>query len=178
MILPISRQGFEQTALLFLAGAAIFAALAWQARRQGLPVRRSAISVGILAGLAAVALVVGYTVAPNVPTPPVPLTARFATNPVPDTKETWDAGRATYQKNCAICHGPRALGDGPAAFTLNPRPFNLQFHVPLHAPGEVYYWISTGVVGTAMPPWKEALSDTERWQLVRFIYALASGRAD
>lgn len=178
MILPLSRQGFEQTALVFLVGAAIFAALAWQSHRRRTPARRSAISVGILTGFAAVALVVGYTVAPNVPTPPVPLTARFATNPVPDTKESWDAGRATYQKNCAICHGPRALGDGPAAFTLNPRPFNLQLHVPLHAPGEAYYWISDGVAGTAMPAWKDTLSDTERWQLVRFLYALASGRAN
>jgi len=173
---PVSRQGLEQVALLFAAGSAIFALLSWWAHRGDQPWRRNALSACALAGLAAVALLLGYTVAPNIPTPPVPLTARFASNPVPDTKESWDAGRATYQKNCAICHGPQALGDGPAAFTLNPRPFNLQFHVPLHAPGEAYYWISNGVAGTAMPAWKGTLSDTERWQLVRYLYALAAGR--
>ncbi len=191
MTFPVSRQGLEQVALFFAAGAAIFAVLSWWAHRNGEPWRRNRISAGALAGLAAVALLLGYTIAPNIPTPPVPLTARFATNPVPDTQESWDAGRATYQKNCAVCHGPRALGDGPAAFTLNPRPFNLQLHAPLHAPGEVYYWISTGVAGTAMPAWQDrsqappntaipdkTLSDTERWQLVRYIYALAAGRAN
>ena len=176
MTVPVSRQGLEQVALLFAAGAAIFALLSWWAHRRGRPWRRNRISAGALSGLAAVALLLGYTVAPNIPTPPVPLTARFASNPVPDAKESWDAGRAPYQKTCAICHGPPALGDGPAAFTLNPRPFNLQLHVPLHAPGEAYYWISDGVAGTAMPAWKDALSDTERWQLVRYLYALAAGR--
>lgn len=187
----MSRQGLEQIALVLAAGAAIFVVLSWWARRGGEPWRRRALSAGALGGLAAVALLIGYTVAPNVPTPPVPLTARFATNPVPDTRESWDAGRAIYQANCAICHGPQALGNGPAAFTLNPRPFNLQVHAPLHAPGEVYYWISTGVAGTAMPAWQDTpqarpgtavpdktLSETERWQLVRYIYALASGRAN
>lgn len=177
MTFPVSRQGLEQIALVLLAGAAVFALLAWRARAREGGARRSLISAGALGGLAALALLVGYAVAPNIPTPPVPLTARFATNPVPDIKESWDAGRATYQKSCAICHGPQAQGDGPAAFTLNPRPFNLQIHVPLHAPGETFYWISDGVAGTAMPAWKDTLSEPERWQLVRFLYALASGRA-
>lgn len=176
MSFPITRQGLEQIALILVLGAAIFAVLAWWAQRSGRPARRNVVSAGVVAGLAAVALLLGYTVAPNIPTPPVPLTARFATNPVPDTKESWDAGRATYQKNCAICHGPQAKGDGPAAFTLNPRPFNLQVHAPLHAPGEVRYWISDGVAGTAMPAWRDTLTDAERWQLVRYLYALAAGR--
>ena len=172
----ITRQGLEQTAFLLVAGGALFVLLAWRAHRRGDPWRRSGVSAGVLAGLAAVALLAGYTVAPNIPTPAVPLTARFATNPVPDTSEAWDAGRATYQKTCAICHGPNARGDGPAAFTLNPRPFDLRVHVPLHAPGEVEYWIAEGVAGTAMPSWKDTLSATERWQLVRFLYALGAGR--
>ncbi len=175
-MVPMTRQGFEQLALFLLAGAAVFALLAWRARAGEGGARRRWISVGVLGGLAALSLVVGYTAAPNIPTPPVPVTARFLTNPVPDTKESWYAGRATYQKNCVVCHGPQAQGDGPAAFTLNPRPFNLQVHVPLHAPGETFYWISNGVAGTAMPPWKDTLSEPERWQLVRFLYALAAGR--
>ena len=116
----------------------------------------------------------------------MPLTARFAQNPTPDTPETIDAGRTAYQAHCAICHGPLALGDGPAAFTLTPRPFNLQLHVPLHAPGEVYYWISSGVPGTGMPAWQDAknadgtpvLTETQRWQIVRYLEALAAHKID
>ena len=96
---------------------------------------------------------------------------------MPDTPEAIAAGKALYQKNCAVCHGPQGLGDGPAAFTLTPRPFNLQLHVPQHAPGEIYYWISDGVASTPMPAWKDQLSETERWELIRYLQALAAGRA-
>ncbi|SRR6266545_4651080 len=178
MTFPISRQGLQDIAQFLIAGAALFALLAFVIRYRGGEWRRFAISSGVLVGLVAVTYVLAFTVAPNIPTPPVPFTSRFARNPTPDTAATIDAGRATYQANCAICHGPRALGDGPAAFTLNPRPFNLQLHVPLHAPGEVYYWISEGVAGTGMPTWKESLSDTQRWEVVRYLEALASGKVE
>jgi mono/diheme cytochrome c family protein len=179
---PITRQGLQDIALFLIAGAALFAFLAALMRYRGQLWQRFAMSSGILVGLVVVSYLLAFTVAPNIPTPPVPLTARFAQNPTPDTPETIDAGRTAYQAHCAICHGPLALGDGPAAFTLTPRPFNLQLHVPLHAPGEVYYWISNGVPGTGMPAWKDAtnadgtpvLTDTQRWQIVRYLEALAA----
>ncbi len=175
MTFPVSRQGMEQIALLLAIGAVFFAATAaWRWYRRG-PWRRSAISGSALAGVAAVALALGYTVAPNIPTQPVPFTARFEQDPVPDTLENVDAGRSLFQQNCAVCHGVRGLGDGPAAFTLNPRPFNLVVHVPQHATGEIHYWISEGVPGTQMPAWKENLADTQRWQIVRFLNVLAAG---
>jgi len=174
---PISRQGLEQIALFFVAGAVLFAVLALWRWRRGRPWRRAVISGGVLGGVAVLSVALGYTVAPNIPTAPVPLTARFAPNPVPDTPEAIAAGAATYAQRCAICHGASGRGDGPAAFTLNPRPVDLTVHVPQHAPGEVHYWIGEGVPGTAMPGWKVELSDTQRWEIVRFLYALAEGRA-
>jgi mono/diheme cytochrome c family protein len=182
---PISRQGLEQITLFLVVGAALFGAVALIRWRRGDEWRRFATSAGFLGALGAIALGLAYTIAPNIPTPPVPFTARFARNPTPDTPETIAAGRALYQASCVICHGPQGLGDGPAAFTLNPRPFNLQVHVPQHAPGEIFYWISEGVPGTSMPGWsaideatgKPKLSDMERWQIVRFLQALAAGRA-
>jgi len=175
--MTISRQGLEQIAMILAAGIAVFALLALRERRRGNEWRSQGIAAGILATLAAVALVLGYTVAPNVPTPPVPFTARFAQDPTPDTLETRLAGKALFQGRCVVCHGPQGRGDGPAAFTLTPRPVNLQIHVPLHAPGETEYWISEGVPGTGMPPWKTQLSETERWQVVRYIQSLATGTA-
>lgn len=177
MTFPISRQGLEQIALLLLVGAAIFALLALWRWRRGVVWRRARTSAGVLGGLATLALALGYTVAPNIPTPPVPLTARFAPNPVPDTAETIAAGSETYRARCAICHGAAGRGDGPAAFTLNPRPVDLTVHVPQHAPGEVHYWITEGIRGTPMPAWRDELSETQRWEIVRFLYALAAGRA-
>lgn len=176
MTFPVSRQGLEQIALLLAAGAVAFALLALWRWRRGAAWRRPAISGGILVGLAGAAVALGYTVAPNIPTPPVPLAARFATNPVPDTQQAIDAGRQAYQAKCVICHGARAKGDGPAALTLNPKPFDLTVHVPQHAPGEIFYWISEGVAGTGMPAWKDQLTEQQRWEVIRFLQALAAGR--
>ena len=186
MTFPITRQGLQDIATFLIAGAVLFAALAFVMRRRGQPWQRFGMSSGILVGLVVVSYALAFTVAPNIPTPPVPLTARFQQNPTPDTPETIDAGRPAYQTHCAICHGPQALGDGPAAFTLNPRPFNLQLHVPLHAPGEIEYWISNGVAGTGMPAWKDArnadgtpvLTETQRWEIVRYLQALAAHKID
>jgi mono/diheme cytochrome c family protein len=176
--LPISRQGLQEIALFLIAGIVIFGLLAYRMRRRGEDPRRQLVSMGILGAIVVLLYGLSFTpLAPNIPTPPVPITARFNFNPTPDTPATVAAGRALYEANCSICHGPRGLGDGPAAFTLNPRPVNLQLHVPLHAEGEVHYWISEGVVGTGMPAWKEQLSDEQRWQIVRYVQALASGAA-
>jgi putative copper resistance protein D len=173
---PISRQGLQDIALFLIAGAALFGALALVRRRRRLEIRPQLRAIGALGVLVLVAYGLAFTVAPNIPTPPVPITARFARNPVPGTTASIDAGRATFETSCAICHGPRGQGDGPAAFTLNPRPVNLQVHVPQHAEGEIFYWISEGVAGTGMPAWKDKLTDEQRWQVVRYLEALAAGR--
>ena len=173
---PISRQGLQDIALFLIAGIAMFTVLAFLTRRRGNSPRRQLVAIGILGALVVACYGLAFTVAPNIPTPPVPITARFQRNPVPDTAENIAAGRQLFQEHCAVCHGPRGLGDGPAAFTLSPRPVNLQLHVPQHAEGEIFYWITNGVAGTGMPAWKDALSDAQRWQIVRYLYALASGR--
>src|SRR5947209_5749520 len=103
----------EQLAIVMAIGLVLFALFAFLASRRGRPWRRFAMSAGILGALALVSLGLAYTVAPNIPTPPVPLTARFAQNPVPDTPEAIAAGKALYQKNCAVCHGPRGQATGP-----------------------------------------------------------------
>ncbi|HEV2251499.1 MAG TPA: cytochrome c [Candidatus Limnocylindria bacterium] len=179
----ISRQGLEQIALVLAVGSVLFAGLAVLRRRRRQELRRVAISAGIQAGLAAVSLVLAYTIAPNIPTPPVPLTARFLQDPTPDTPATVARGKALFQANCALCHGPVGKGDGALAPTLFPHPVNLQLHVPQHAPGELYYWVSNGIPGTSMPAWSEVdpatakprLSDDERWMIIRYLQALAQG---
>jgi mono/diheme cytochrome c family protein len=183
MTFPISRQGLEQIALALAVGAVLFAGLAFLRRRRKQDSRRFAISAGVLGGLVGVSMIIAYTVAPNIPTPPVPFSARFLQNPTPDTPETIAKGKALYQANCTVCHGVAGRGDGPAAFTLVPRPVNLQLHVPQHAPGEISYWISSGIPGTTMPAWaaldpgtgKPRLSDDERWAIIRYLQALARG---
>lgn len=35
-----------------------------------------------------------------------------------------EAGKASYDANCASCHGPMGAGDGPVAAALDPKPRN------------------------------------------------------
>src|SRR5438445_11017793 len=137
MTFPISRQGLEQIAIALAVGAAVFGLFALVRWRRGGEWQRFAQSAGLLGALIVVALGLAYTIAPNIPTPPVPLTARFAQNPTPDNPATVAAGRALYQANCVVCHGPQGLGDGPAGATLIPRPFKITAQVAQHQPGEL-----------------------------------------
>ncbi len=74
-----------------------------------------------------------------------------------------------------ICHGPTGKGDGPLGLTLVPRPADLTIHaVPgVHTDGQLYEWITNGFPGSAMPAWRNSLSDTDRWNLVNFIRTMA-----
>ncbi len=175
--MTITRQMLLDMSAFFVAGVVLFALLALWSRRRGADPRRQVVAGGVCAAILAVLYGAAFTVAPDIPAPAVPFTARFQTDPVPDTAQNVEAGRRIYQTSCLVCHGPRLDGQGPAAFTLTPRPADLRVHVPLHAEGELFYWISNGVAGTAMPAWKDKLSETERWQVIRYLEAVTAGRA-
>lgn len=101
--------------------------------------------------------------------------ASVLVDPLPSSAEVIAAGRTTYRERCAACHGERGRGDGPAGAALDPKPADLVLHVPQHTDGELFYFVSLGVPGTAMPAWRSILTSTERWQLVRYLRTLARG---
>lgn len=70
---------------------------------------------------------------------------------------------------CATCHG--RTGDGRGAPGLSPSPADLTLHVPLHNDGELFRSISDGIRGTAMPAWRERLTEQQLWSLVSFLRA-------
>lgn len=92
-----------------------------------------------------------------------------AGNPVAATEDSIGAGRALFQQNCVVCHGPEGRGDGPQAAELNPRPADLRQHLPLHTDPQFFAFISNGVAGTAMPAWREQFSETEIWNIINFL---------
>jgi cbb3-type cytochrome c oxidase subunit III len=81
-----------------------------------------------------------------------------------------DTGKALFAGLCASCHGGSGAGNGPAAGALTPSPTN--FH--LKKPTEERAWevLENGVPGTAMPPWKDQLSEDQRHALVEFVCSL------
>jgi high-affinity iron transporter len=86
-------------------------------------------------------------------------------------------GRQLYEQTCASCHGPRGLGDGPAAAALKPRPPAIGASAQMAAvtPGMEFRKMSVGVSGTAMPAFGQQLTAGQRWNVVAYLTSL---RAD
>ncbi|MEJ2152560.1 MAG: cytochrome c, partial [Gemmatimonadota bacterium] len=88
------------------------------------------------------------------------------------------AGKATYDKWCAGCHGAEGAGNGPAASYMLPQPRDFTtglYQIRTTPSGElptdddIRKMIDDGMPGSAMPAWKEYLSDTERNDLVQYL---------
>ena len=93
----------------------------------------------------------------------------------PVTERTIATGRALFRERCVACHGERGRGDGPASPGLVPPPADLVLHVPQHSDGELFYMVSRGMPGSAMPAWRETLGERERWEIVHYLRVLAAG---
>jgi len=101
----------------------------------------------------------------------------YLANPIPSTPVAIGQGQNVFQQHCAVCHGRDGHGDGPAAAGLNPTPADLTAaHVDDHTDGDLFWWLTHGIAGTAMPPWQEQLSEPERWMVVHYIRSLRRGR--
>jgi mono/diheme cytochrome c family protein len=120
-------------------------------------------------------MVAGLALSARVLTAAAPFTGTIdRPNPVPPTEASIAAGERVYRRHCQACHGVIGAGDGPASFALRPRPADLRVHLAAgHTDGQLHYWISEGFPGTAMPAFKGALSDGERWNVVNFIRTFA-----
>ncbi len=105
----------------------------------------------------------------------VPIESGGPINPIPPNATSIATGRATYEEKCVPCHGESGKGDGPVGITLNPRPADLTQHaIPgVHTDGQLFGWITNGFPGSVMPPFRQALSDEDRWNVVNFIRTLA-----
>ena len=87
--------------------------------------------------------------------------------------ETLNAGKRLFNANCASCHGESGRGDGPAAAGLNPRPANIArfARMPMASDAYLYWTIGEGgtPVGSAMPPFKDVLSEEEISRIMLYL---------
>jgi cytochrome c551/c552 len=94
-------------------------------------------------------------------------------------------GAALWQaKGCVACHGPSADGNGPSAFALRARPYDLRLglHRPREPGADAYrrgaaLSIATGLTGTAMPSFAGVVPEADLWALADHVAAIA-GRDD
>ncbi|MEQ8694443.1 MAG: c-type cytochrome [Gammaproteobacteria bacterium] len=105
----------------------------------------------------------------------IPIEYSGARNPFSIDVVTISTGRALYQANCASCHGTTGMGDGEMANALNPSPALLAYMIQMPmAVDEYMLWsISDGGVAfdTAMPAFKEILTQDEIWKIVSYMRA-------
>ncbi|MBI1966771.1 MAG: c-type cytochrome [Gemmatimonadetes bacterium] len=108
--------------------------------------------------------------------PPIRLSAQDTT-----------AGRAVYEKWCAGCHGETGAGDGPAAGTMLPRPRDFTgaiYQIRTTASGQLptdddlRLAIDRGLPGTAMPGWKDQLSERDRRDVLAYLKTFSAFFAD
>ncbi len=84
-------------------------------------------------------------------------------------------GLQLYGDHCAICHGTEGYGDGPAAAGLRPRPADLTAkHAADHTAGDLFWWLTHGMQGRAMPGFQNRLSEEERWDLINVVRILSA----
>jgi mono/diheme cytochrome c family protein len=104
-------------------------------------------------------------------------------NPVASTPESQAAGKKIYDANCAGCHGNMAQGAVKAG-TINTiieemkgkQPPDLTDDAWDHgsSDGEIFTVIKKGVPPTMMAGWDGQISDTDIWNIINYIHALAA----
>lgn len=97
-----------------------------------------------------------------------PEEAKKIKNPIKSTQASIQKGKEIYEKKCALCHGARGDGKGPASAGLSPRPTNFEdSHGEKMSDGEHFCKITTGKGG--MPSFEKDLTEEERWHVINYV---------
>jgi mono/diheme cytochrome c family protein len=84
-----------------------------------------------------------------------------------------EEGRLIFEDRCASCHGLQGRGDGPRAPYLSPRPASLiSAGTSVKSDAELLAVITDGKARTAMPPWKDLLTEEQRRDVLAYIRTL------
>jgi mono/diheme cytochrome c family protein len=98
-----------------------------------------------------------------------------ATNTVGYTINAIAAGGPLYASHCKTCHGETGLGNGGLAQALSPSPALLAYLIqqPIAIDQYLLWSISEGgkQFGTAMPAFKDVLTEQQIWQIVAYLRA-------
>ena len=95
---------------------------------------------------------------------------------VPQSTPDLTAGAQIYAANCTRCHGVTGKGDGEMV-TSGKVTGVADFTDPTLSqnatPADWYEIVTNGRLDKLMPPWKDKLTDTQRWDVTNYVYTLA-----
>jgi mono/diheme cytochrome c family protein len=102
----------------------------------------------------------------------IPQGATTEKSPLTATPELVKRGESLYKSNCAGCHGPKGLGDGPNVDRQDRknRPANLT--LSRNPEGVVFYKMWNGRKDPDMPAFKSRLTTDEAWTVVAYVTSL------
>jgi len=97
-----------------------------------------------------------------------PQEAKKMKNPIKATQASIQKGKEIYEKKCALCHGTKGDGKGPASTGLTPKATNFrESHGEKMTDGEHFWKISKG--RGSMPSFEKDLTVEEKWHVINYI---------
>ena len=102
----------------------------------------------------------------------LPAGAANEKSPLTASPDVHNKGESLYKSNCAGCHGPRGLGDGPNVDKKDrkQRPANLT--LSRNPEGVMFYKIWNGRKDPDMPAFKSRMTKDEVWAVVAYVISL------
>ena len=89
-------------------------------------------------------------------------------DPLPAGDADEARGPLMYETYCQVCHGAAGSGDGSVGLKYNPQPMDLTLPYVQNQPdGQLFYTITHG--GVVMPSYRFAMSQDDRWRIVRYL---------
>lgn len=86
-------------------------------------------------------------------------------------------GAAIFAENCTRCHGEGGRGDGELALTgqlpTPPRDFTDPATAREQTVAAWFDVITNGRIETLMPPWRDSLSESDRWAVAMYTYTMS-----
>lgn len=159
---------------LAVAGLAVYRATREPRRRRAMRLHAARVGAGL------VILACGGYIYVGEQRNGVPLDVVNIRDPVPPDAQSLAIGKDIYTTNCETCHGETGRGDGPTGLRLVPRPADLRIHTApgVHTDGELFYWVSYGFPNSAMPAWKDLLTEEQRWSAINYARATFGNTGD
>lgn len=86
-------------------------------------------------------------------------------------------GAVIFAENCTRCHGISGQGNGELVLNGNlpdpPPDFNDPATIQAQSPTQWFDTITNGRLEKLMPPWRESLSEAERWSVALYTYTMS-----